>query len=71
MLLNPSEDYYKNYRKHLASLDRNRESNNGGGSGGSNISCNGSAGNDNQCYVKEELELKTTTLSIISDVTAF
>jgi hypothetical protein len=69
VLLNPSEDYYKNYRKNLEKLNKVRANNNNG-CGGSTVGCNGSTGNDNQCYLKEELELKTN-LSIISDVTAF
>lgn len=59
-MLNPTEDYYRNYKKHLASIDLEN-----------NHEHQEIEGNDNQAYeIKDEIELKTT-LSVNSNITAF
>jgi hypothetical protein len=58
VLINPTEEYYKNYKKNLSSVDLEK-----------NDSIN-QIGNENKGFSGEELELKTTG-SLYSDVTAF
>lgn len=65
VLLNPTEAYYRNYRRHLAQLEAQKANNRE-----ISIVNVDDLGKDNSAYQREEIELKVTD-SVSNNITVF
>lgn len=63
--MNPTEAYYRNYRRHLAQLEARKANNHE-----ISIVNVDDLGKDNSAYQREEIELKVTD-SVSSNITVF